>query len=259
MALPAAMNAGTSAAKGRSPPFCLFDVLLLPLHLFLLLRTMVSSCRLRVYWYNDDGWCVVFIGEGVIYNLNFLLAAIIFRDNFSMANFLPGSASMAWTIFRSAFHLSRMLLALEYSISCCLAILSKRLIPGSPRASRFLRNVPGPRYWYLLRFENEKGWNSIPNFSIFFCMSTFPPLCLLFFGLRAACCRFLAMILLLLLLFFGLRAACCRFLVMIGLLMLKRDRVLFIYSSVFDEIILRLIELILYAVASIPERGCVVM
>ena len=34
---------------------------------------------------------------------------------------------------------------------------------------------------------------------------------------------------------------------------------LFIYSSVFDEIILRLIELILYAVASIPERGCVVM
>ena len=106
MALPAAMNAGTSAAKGRRPPFCLFDVLLLPLHLFLLLRTMVSSCRLRVYWYNDDGWCVVFIGEGVIYNLNFLLAAIIFRDNFSMADFLPGSASMAWTIFRSAFHLS---------------------------------------------------------------------------------------------------------------------------------------------------------
>ena len=55
MALPAAMNAGTSAAKGRRPPFCLFDVLLLPLHLFFLLRTMVSSCRLRVYWYNDDG------------------------------------------------------------------------------------------------------------------------------------------------------------------------------------------------------------
>ena len=67
------------------------------------------------------------------------------------------------------------------TISCCLVILSKGLIPGSPRASRFLRNVPGPRYWYLLRFESEKGWNSIPNFSIFFCMSTFPPLCLLFF------------------------------------------------------------------------------
>ena len=33
---------------------------------------------------------------------------------------------------------------------------------------------------------------------------------------------------LLLLLFFGLRAVCCRFLVMIGLLMLKWDRVLFI-------------------------------
>ena len=129
MALPAAMNAGTSAAKGRRPPFCLFDVLLLPLHLFLLLplhlflllplhlflllRTMVSSCRLRVYWYNDDGWCVVFICEGVIYNLNFLLAAIEFPDNFSIANFLPGSASMAWTIFRSAFHLSRMFFALE--------------------------------------------------------------------------------------------------------------------------------------------------
>ena len=114
MALPAAMKAGTRAAKGRGPPFCLFDVLLLvPLHLFFLLRTMVSSCRLRVYWYNDDGWCVVFIVEGVIYNLNFLLAAIIFRDNFSIANFLPGSASMAWTIFRSAFHLSRMFLALE--------------------------------------------------------------------------------------------------------------------------------------------------
>ena len=113
MALPAAMNAGTSAAKGRRPPFCLFDVLLLLLHLFFLLRTMVSSCRLRVYWYNDDGWCVVFIGEGVIYNLNFLLAAIIFRDNVSMADFLPGSALMAWTIFRSAFHLSRMFLALE--------------------------------------------------------------------------------------------------------------------------------------------------
>ena len=115
MALPAAMNAGTSAAKGRRPPFCLRDVLLLlvPLHLFFLLRTMMSSRKLRVYWYNDDGWCVVFIGEGVIYNLNFLLAAIIFRDNFSMVDFLPGSASMAWTIFRSAFHLSRMFLALE--------------------------------------------------------------------------------------------------------------------------------------------------
>ena len=115
MALPAAMNAGTSAARGRRPPFRLRDVLLLlvPLHLFFLLRTMMSSRKLRVYWYNDDGWCVVFIGEGVIYNLNFLLAAIIFRDNFSMVDFLPGSASMAWTIFRSAFHLSRMFLALE--------------------------------------------------------------------------------------------------------------------------------------------------
>ena len=43
MALPAAMNAGTSAAKGRRPPFCLRDVLLLlvPLHLFFLLRTIV--------------------------------------------------------------------------------------------------------------------------------------------------------------------------------------------------------------------------
>ena len=51
MALPAAMNAGTSAAKGRRPPFCLRDVLLLlvPLHLFFLLRTMMSSCRLREY------------------------------------------------------------------------------------------------------------------------------------------------------------------------------------------------------------------
>ena len=50
MALPAAMNAGTSAAKGRRPPFCLFDVLLLvPLHLFFLLRTMMSSCWLREY------------------------------------------------------------------------------------------------------------------------------------------------------------------------------------------------------------------
>ena len=45
MSLPAAMNAGTSAAKGRRPPFCLRDVLLLvPLHLFFLLRTMMSSC-----------------------------------------------------------------------------------------------------------------------------------------------------------------------------------------------------------------------
>ena len=115
MALPAEMNAGTSAAKGRRPPFCLCDVLLLlvPLHLFFLLRTMMSSCNLRVYWYNDGGWCIVFIGEGVIYNLNFLLAAIIFRDNFSMIDFLSGSASMAWAIFRSAFHLSRMFLALE--------------------------------------------------------------------------------------------------------------------------------------------------
>ena len=67
MALPPAMNAGTSAAKGRRPPFCLFDVLLLvPLHLFFLLWTMMSSCKLRVYWYNDDGWCVVFIGEGYL-------------------------------------------------------------------------------------------------------------------------------------------------------------------------------------------------
>ena len=50
MALPAAMNAGTSAAKGRRPPFCLRDFLLLvPLHLFFLLRTMMSSCRLREY------------------------------------------------------------------------------------------------------------------------------------------------------------------------------------------------------------------
>ena len=51
MALPAAMNAGTSAAKGSRPPFCLFDVLLLlvPLHLFFLLRTMMSSCWLREY------------------------------------------------------------------------------------------------------------------------------------------------------------------------------------------------------------------
>ena len=50
MALPAAMNAGTRAAKGRRPPFCLFDVLLLvPLHLFFLLRTMMSSCRLHEY------------------------------------------------------------------------------------------------------------------------------------------------------------------------------------------------------------------
>ena len=117
MAFPAAMNAGISAAKGRRPPFCLVRLLLLlllvPLHLFFLLRTMMSSRKLRVYWYNDDGWCVVFIGEGVIYNLNFLLAAIIFRDNFSMGDFLPGSASMAWTIFRSAFHLPRMFLALE--------------------------------------------------------------------------------------------------------------------------------------------------
>ena len=56
MALPPAMNAGTSAAKDRRPPFYLFDVLLLvPLHLFFLLRTMMSSCKLRVYWYNDDG------------------------------------------------------------------------------------------------------------------------------------------------------------------------------------------------------------
>ena len=46
MALLAAMNAGTSAAKGRRPPFCLFDVLLfVPLHLFFLLRTMMSSCK----------------------------------------------------------------------------------------------------------------------------------------------------------------------------------------------------------------------
>ena len=38
------------AAKGRRPPFCLFDVLLLvPLHLFFLLRTMMSSCRLHEY------------------------------------------------------------------------------------------------------------------------------------------------------------------------------------------------------------------
>ena len=40
--------------------------------------------------------------------MNFLLAAIIFCDNFSMGDFLPGSASMAWTIFRSAFHLSHV-------------------------------------------------------------------------------------------------------------------------------------------------------
>ena len=51
MALPAAMNAGTSAAKDRRPPFCLvpFLLLLVPLHLFFLLRTMMSSCKLRVY------------------------------------------------------------------------------------------------------------------------------------------------------------------------------------------------------------------
>ena len=54
----------------------------------------------------------LFLYVRVIYNLNFLLAAI-FRDNFSMRDFLPGSASMALTIFRSAFHLSRMFLALE--------------------------------------------------------------------------------------------------------------------------------------------------
>ena len=50
MALSAVMNAGTSTAKGRRPPFCLFDVLLhVPLHLFFLLRTMMSSCRLHEY------------------------------------------------------------------------------------------------------------------------------------------------------------------------------------------------------------------
>ena len=50
MALPAAMNAGTSTAKGRRPPFCLRDPhpLLVPLYLFFLLRTMMSSCKFRV-------------------------------------------------------------------------------------------------------------------------------------------------------------------------------------------------------------------
>ena len=71
MALPAAMNAGTSAAKGRRPPFCLFDVLLLvvPLHLFFLLRTTMSSCKFRVYCYNDEVWCVVFIGEEGLFTI----------------------------------------------------------------------------------------------------------------------------------------------------------------------------------------------
>ena len=50
MAFPAAMNAGMSAAKGRRPPFCLRDVLLLvPFHLFFLLRTMMSLMFTRVY------------------------------------------------------------------------------------------------------------------------------------------------------------------------------------------------------------------
>ena len=53
MAFPAAMNAGISAAKGRRPPFCLVRLLLLlllvPLHLFFLLRTMMSLIFMRVY------------------------------------------------------------------------------------------------------------------------------------------------------------------------------------------------------------------
>ena len=51
MAFPAAMNAGISAAKGRRP-FCLVRLLLLllvPLHLFFLLRTMMSLIFTRVY------------------------------------------------------------------------------------------------------------------------------------------------------------------------------------------------------------------
>ena len=52
MALPAAINAGTRAAKGRRPPFCLFDVLLLvPLHLFFLLFFFEPWCLLVGYEY----------------------------------------------------------------------------------------------------------------------------------------------------------------------------------------------------------------
>ena len=60
MAFPAAMNAGISAAKGRRPPFCLVRLLLLllvPLHLFFLLRTMMSDFYASIFCVgnNDEG------------------------------------------------------------------------------------------------------------------------------------------------------------------------------------------------------------
>ena len=51
-------------------------------------------------------------------------------------------------------------------MSCCFAILSNWLIPGSPRAKRFFNLVPGPVYWY------PGQWNSIPSYPTFFAHPT---------------------------------------------------------------------------------------
>ena len=58
-------------------------------------------------------------------------------------------------------------------MSCCLAILSRRLIPGSPRFKRFSNLVPGPMYWY------PGQWNSIPVFPNHFWTSSPKPHCFL--------------------------------------------------------------------------------
>jgi len=85
------------------------------------------------------------------YNFIFFLACMILFTILSDIVLLPGNLSVALIIFVSAFHLSCKFLAWLKSISCSLAILSKRLMPGSLRFSLLTNLVPGPMYWLVLR------------------------------------------------------------------------------------------------------------
>ena len=80
------------------------------------------------------------------YMPNFSLAFMLFLTIRSVSVSRSGSLSILQSSCDQRAHLSFKSLALPKSMSWALAIPSNRLMPGSPRASRFSKWVPGPMY-----------------------------------------------------------------------------------------------------------------